>query len=670
MKISVREKSLIIFHSIADRSHDEMKMKPSTLDIDQMLKTSSSFTATVVHIEATNTSFDNPFGKPIDLFYDGIYDGPILGTGISGLVRECTHKKTGHKYAVKCLDLDKVGKINSRGLESLKSEILIMSELDHPSIVRLEEVYESSKEIYLVQELCVGGELFDKLEEQEDYHYSEGECARLIQQMLSSVRYIHSKGIVHRDLKLENFLFSTKETTSELKLIDFGLSKYFAEGNFLSEAVGTPYTIAPETITGRYDERVDLWAIGVIAYLLLSGETPFGGAGGEEPLTEVRDNILSGKYSFEPEYIWANVSDVAKDFINQLLQVDPEKRIRSAEKAQQHPWVLEWSERQKRGSSSDKILSHSVIQNLVDFKGYSDMRKLLCEVLSFTLLPEQIQDLKTQFEILDVDGSGEISLESLKKTLIKSASAGSLGALMDDEVEEIFKAMSFQKAGATIRWHEFIAACLSLCKVDDRNLRIAFDRLDSDHKGYISLNNVLNLMGYAEEQTKEKVRKIYEKELYSGESKEEGLSYEDFLLLMKGQTKESVLTFGGQNEELVQNVDHPIRSSSRRMSVKIPEKELSLLEMRMNVLEACKRFDEQCLKFGQSKTSALLLSSQIVERNPKHHRRRRARKTRTKSDLFGMGIPQIHHERNRRQSEILSPTTEHFDENELDYGEH
>ena len=100
-----------------------------------------------------------------------------------------------------------------------------MCQLDHPNIVRLEEVYESHSEIYLVQELCLGGELFDRLDEQPDYHYTEAQCARLVKQMLCSVRYIHSKGIIHRDLKLENFLFSDTGAESELKMIDFGLSK-------------------------------------------------------------------------------------------------------------------------------------------------------------------------------------------------------------------------------------------------------------------------------------------------------------------------------------------------------------------------------------------------------------------------------------------------------------
>ena len=111
------------------------------------------------------------------------------------------------------------------------------------------------------------------------------------------------------------------------------------------------------------------------------------------------------------------------------------------------------------------------------------MRKLLCEVLSFTLLPDQIKDLRKEFEQMDTDGSGEISLSALKQVLASNASEGSLGALTEKEVEDIFNAMRVNKSETRIHWHEFIAAGLSQCQVDDRNLRLAFDRLDSDHKG-------------------------------------------------------------------------------------------------------------------------------------------------------------------------------------------
>jgi len=493
------------------------------------MKADGSLQETVVHIET-------PFGIPIEDIYDGVHEGPVLGSGVSGIVRLVKHKTTGIEYAVKAIDLGLIE--NELMLDRLRNEIYIMCEVDHPNIVRLDEVYESVSEIYLVQELCLGGDLFDRLDEQPDYHYTENQCAHLVKQMLSSVRYLHSKKVIHRDLKLENFIFSCQKPDSQLKMIDFGLSKHFQFGEVHHEAVGTPYTVAPEVLKGTYDERCDIWAIGVIAYLLLSGETPFGGCDGED-LGQVRKNILCGRFLFEPRDIWKNVSENAKDFIKTLLVVDYRDRP-SAKQAQKHPWIqtVSMNGNRNNGSLHGNGLNPNVVQALVSFKEYSDMRKLLCEVLSFTLLPEQIMDLRVEFEKLDTNGDGEISLMGLKQVLIENAEAGSLGALTEEEVEDIFNALRVRKTETSIRWHEFIAAGLSQCEVDERNLKLAFERLDTDRKGYITFENVMNLIGSGGDQKKDDVQRMWVSSINDCKCEIERIMYDDFLLLMKGQTRE------------------------------------------------------------------------------------------------------------------------------------
>ena len=407
-----------------------------------------------------------------------MHDGEILGSGVSGVVRRVKHRSTGVEYAVKCLDLGLIR--NPTYVQALREEIFIMCQLDHPNIVRLEEVYESENEIYLIQDLCLGGNLFDRLDEQPDFHYSEAKCARLVKQMLSSVRYLHSKNIIHRDLKLENFLFSSNDKDSELKMIDFGLSKHFTNsGEIQHDCVGTPYTVAPEVIRAEYDEKIDIWALGVITYLLLCGETPFGGVDGESLLC-VRNNILKGDVKFVPEELWQHVSAEGKVFVKLLL--NPEAKLRpTAKQAQLDPWIQTFGKKGVKEVNS--ALSPKLAQALLAFKEYSDMRKILREVLSFTLLSEQIVELRKEFEKVDTDGDGEISLYELKNVLMESAEDGSLGRLTEHEVEEIFNVLRVRKSEKKIRWHEFIAAGLSQCNFDDRNLKLAFDRLDYQRKG-------------------------------------------------------------------------------------------------------------------------------------------------------------------------------------------
>lgn len=484
---------------------------------------SSNRCNSLVHIEAASRS--------IESVYDGVHDGLVLGYGIGGLVRMITHRETGATYALKTLSLSQIE--TRTGLQQLRDEVAILMEIDHPNIVKLEGVYEDANDIYLVQELLKGGDLFDRLDAQPEEHYNEAQCARLVKQMLSAVRYIHSKGIIHRDLKLENFLFQDTSADSELVLIDFGLSKHFRSGDVHHEPVGTRYTVAPEVLHGSYDERVDLWAIGVITFLLLSGESPFGGCGDQESLAEVRTNILNANYSFRDE-IWKHVSADAKAFISMLLVTDPELRPTTKE-CQNNPWLVDCcrsaNDAGGGGTKESGELNANVIKSLRAFRNFSDMRKLLCEVIGFTLLPDQIADLRKEFEKLDVEQTGEISLESLKQVLLDGAGSGNLGDLVEDEVIDIFNALRLHKEDTHIHWHEFIAAGLSSCTVKEMNHRLAFDRLDADHKGYITFEDFMSLVGNDAVRREDSMKRLWQnnKEVSRAGSR---IYFDDFVRIM------------------------------------------------------------------------------------------------------------------------------------------
>lgn len=205
----------------------------------------------------------------------------------------------------------------------------------HRSIVTLVDYFETMNNLYLVTDLCVGGELFDRICERGSYY--EKDAAHLVRTITDAVVYLHDQGIVHRDLKPENLLFRDKTEESDLLIADFGLSRVVDDEKItvLSTTCGTPGYMAPEIFkkTG-HGKPVDMWAIGVITYFLLCGYTPFD----RHTTMEEMQAIINADYRFEPSMYWQDVSDNAKDFINQLLTINPGTRL-TAKQALQHPWL-------------------------------------------------------------------------------------------------------------------------------------------------------------------------------------------------------------------------------------------------------------------------------------------------------------------------------------------
>jgi len=268
---------------------------------------------------------------------------------------------------------------------------------------------------------------------------------------------------------------------------------------------------------------------------------------------QVRDNIIKCNYEFEPEDIWEKVSPGAKEFIQRLLVTDPNLRP-TAREVQKDEWLIEMVKRGR--SDTDTALNPLVVKALVNFKEYSVMRKLMCEVLSFTLIPDQIQGLRKEFEKMDIDGTGEISLQALKTVLIGNAAQGSLGALTEEEIEDIFNAMRVSKTKTTIHWHEFIAAGLSHCKIDERSLRLAFDRIDSDHTGYITFENFMDLVGNGNQYNEETLRGMWGEA--ASKNKDAHITFEDFRLLMKGQPTPQPRVPSKRTTPVVDKTLHPV----------------------------------------------------------------------------------------------------------------
>ncbi|KAF9426012.1 hypothetical protein BGZ76_002966 [Entomortierella beljakovae] len=256
--------------------------------------------------------------------------GPVLGTGTFASVYSATEIKSKKVYAVKIVK--KSENLNLKLTQSLEREIGTLMCIDHPNLLRIHKVFNEETRHYLVTELARGGELFDRVQEKQKF--SEAESRIVFRQLLSGVKYLHDRGIVHRDLKLENVLLMDKNSLI-VKISDFGLANIVGEQKFLSTICGTPSYVAPEVIRNQeYGKAVDMWSLGVILYIFLCGFPPFSE---ELAPPKLRIQVLEGVYTFPSPY-WNNISDEAVDLIQDLLLSDSKLRL-TVDGALDHTWM-------------------------------------------------------------------------------------------------------------------------------------------------------------------------------------------------------------------------------------------------------------------------------------------------------------------------------------------
>ncbi|KAH7036644.1 kinase-like domain-containing protein [Linnemannia elongata] len=266
--------------------------------------------------------------------------GRVLGEGTYATVREAVHIESGKRYAVKV-----ISKKLMQGKENMiRNEIAVLGQISvgHANILTLTDYFETLNNLYLVTELAEGGELFDRICRKGSYY--EHDAAQLVRTICQGVAYLHSKEIVHRDLKPENLLFKTEAEDSELLIADFGLSKIIDKEKFdlLTTTCGTPGYMAPEILQrSGHGKPVDMWAIGVITFFLLSGYTPFD----RQNTVDEMHAIIKSEYSFEPPEAWDGISDTARAFVRALLIANPNERM-TAVQALDHPWLTQYQQKQ------------------------------------------------------------------------------------------------------------------------------------------------------------------------------------------------------------------------------------------------------------------------------------------------------------------------------------
>jgi len=254
--------------------------------------------------------------------------GREIGRGGFSIVYDGKSKATGKKVAIKVIDKKKQ---DGEQLVLLQREIDIMKRLKHPNIVALYDVFDDPTNISLVLEYVSGGELYDEIVKRGSF--TESDACTVLRQVLSATEYLHENGIAHRDLKPENLLISSESGGLQVKIADFGLSKDFSDSNQMTTCCGSPSYVAPEVLQqGVYNNSCDIWSIGVILYVLLSGFLPFFG----ETQEELFDKILTGSYSFANK-VWDEISPTAKDLVTKMLTLNEEDRP-TAKQCLEHPW--------------------------------------------------------------------------------------------------------------------------------------------------------------------------------------------------------------------------------------------------------------------------------------------------------------------------------------------
>ena len=254
-----------------------------------------------------------------------------IGKGKFGLVKSGINKETKKPVAIKIMAKKNMDKSD---MELAKVEIDILKIAQHPNIIKLYDVFENENYIYIIMEYCSGGDLLSYFEHFE-YELPETKVCEIIHKLSMAIYYLHSYGIVHRDLKPENILMTDLTSNADIRLLDFGLSKFVGNDEKCTEPYGTLSFVAPEVLQGKpYDKSVDLWSIGIITFLLLCGYMPFDDKHSER---EIARQTIQDPVPYENK-IWSKLSPEAKTFVDGLLQKKPEKRY-SIKEVLEHPWI-------------------------------------------------------------------------------------------------------------------------------------------------------------------------------------------------------------------------------------------------------------------------------------------------------------------------------------------
>ncbi|CAE7233697.1 CPK3 [Symbiodinium natans] len=476
--------------------------------------------------EGTRVSFDTAslMSERVDAEISKRYDIDMREIGIGGYGKVFLAKD--RMFKDRQVAIKKVIKIDDERDSAFKKEVTIMKRLDHPNICRLFETYEQGRVMYFVIEFCEGGDLFDRFSNHGQL--PETVVAPIIKQVTSALKYAHSKGIAHRDLKLENICFCEKSPNStHVKVIDWGLAGSFEQGRMKS-TVGTstysaPEVLDPEDEDDGYTCACDLWSLGIVAYIALSGKPPFWGS--------AKQQLARMKAEYYPltGVFWDSVSDAAKDLIRHLLKVDVQARL-TADQVLHHPWLA-----QHKVQPDFRLLTQ-VLTNVEQFSRAPDFFSFCVASVARQLDHRSLSSIRDAFFMLDQNCDGILDMEELCRGYATAFHPDDPGAVSEAEVQEIFSYLDLDGSGR-ITFTEFCAAGLGEDGYQDEHvLWSAFKTFDIHDDGQISkeeLRQVLQRADITQVWTSSVCEEVAEEVVQLFGSGSDSINFDEWLTLMR-----------------------------------------------------------------------------------------------------------------------------------------
>ena len=453
----------------------------------------------------------------------------MLGNGNFGKVRLYRDKKQKDLlFAIKTL---KKENLTNNYFEQIKNEVNILSNLDHPNIVKYFGVYEDECYIHILMEYLKGYDLYKIIALKKYTDFDEKDICEIIYQLLQALSFIHNQNIVHRDIKPENILFASKKDYSTLKLIDFGLSTYL---NKCKNIVGTPYYMSPEMIDGQSYPQSDIWSIGVIVYLSLTGKYPFDSPDNKD-LFEL---IKKKQINIEPLDA-SECSDEAKDFIMKCLIKDYKKRMTTSE-CLNHAWITKFCIKK-----NSNLINNETVDTLLDFAKKNALQKEIYYFIAKISSEKDLETLKNFFKQLDVDNSGTLTIDEIEKAF-KEIDIG----ITEDEVKRIWEGLDFHQDGQ-INYSEFLAAMVSSFNFQkEEKLWSVFNifKENSGNKNYITYDSLCDAAKALNLNINEnEIKKCFEK--YDKE-----IDFETFKnLIMNSENEDKQMFIRKKSSQIVKN---------------------------------------------------------------------------------------------------------------------